>query len=71
MLKLQHAPIISPGNEGLVHHIIVYLCKPGFNKTMIGKGNICEHENMPDDVDECRRAPMLAAWAIGGKVGFF
>lgn len=63
---MQFAPVVTPGNEGIVHHILVYQC---FNRTgfSLGHAGSCE-ANMPDEVANCRGAAPVAAWAIGGNV---
>ncbi|XP_078677954.1 DBH-like monooxygenase protein 1 [Branchiostoma floridae x Branchiostoma belcheri] len=51
-------PIIQPGNEGVVHHILVYQCTAG--------------SNPPSGSQECASMPwgqcraVMAAWAVGG-----
>eukprot|EP01084_Bolivina_argentea_P213885 363148_1 len=62
-------PIISDGNEPIVHHILVYQCPTvNFNRSNIGKEADCdEWANMPDLVPDCRTGHAVAVWAIGGS----
>ncbi|XP_065840799.1 DBH-like monooxygenase protein 1 [Oscarella lobularis] len=58
------APIVTPGNEGIVHHIVVFQC---FNKTGFDFGyNGACNGNKPDEVSNCLGTAPVAAWAIGG-----
>eukprot|EP00058_Branchiostoma_floridae_P018836 XP_002604325.1 hypothetical protein BRAFLDRAFT_125270 [Branchiostoma floridae] len=62
-------PIITPGNEGMFHHLIVYKCKANPNITILPAehpGHECQSPNMPSDWDDCYEGSMVAAWAIGG-----
>ena len=59
---------VQPGNEGLVHHFIVYECHGDFNDTHFGVGYDCvSSANMP--LRRCYINNMVAAWGIGGEVG--
>ncbi|KAK3703839.1 hypothetical protein QZH41_012444, partial [Actinostola sp. cb2023] len=65
------SPVISPGNEGLVHHILVYECiddLPPSNLTFEGD---CDSPNMPDVLAGCAAKSAVAAWAIGGSNFYF
>ena len=59
--------VVEPGNDGLVHHMLLYMCSKNFNDTHRDHSNKCEHPNMPRDVSNCRVAIMYA-WAIGAGV---
>ena len=57
---------MTPGNEGIVHHIVVFQC---FNKTGFDFGyNGACNGNKPDEVSNCLGTAPVAAWAIGGTV---
>ena len=58
--------MVTPGNEGVVHHIIIYRC---FNGTVFSTGyeGSC-HGNMPDEHFRCRASAPILAWGIGGNV---
>ena len=59
---------VQPGNEGLVHHFVVYECHGDFNDTHFGAGYDCvSSANMP--LRGCYINNMVAAWGIGGEVG--
>jgi len=60
-------PIVEEGNEGAVHHYIVYECDEDIiNDEAIGAEGVCatDFENMP--AKECRGSSTLYSWAIGG-----
>ncbi|KAK3586448.1 hypothetical protein CHS0354_001830 [Potamilus streckersoni] len=57
-------PIITPGNEKHVHHIVVYRCRgidPKFDKVHY----IC-YDEIPKGLVPCY--DVIIAWAIGGNV---
>ncbi|CAH1233754.1 MOXD1 [Branchiostoma lanceolatum] len=66
--------VITPGNEGMVHHMIVYKCHPNPNRTVSPNehpGHECFTPNMPQDWMECYKGSLIAAWAVGtGDVSF-
>ncbi|XP_066271541.1 DBH-like monooxygenase protein 1 homolog [Branchiostoma lanceolatum] len=66
--------VITPGNEGMVHHMIVYKCHPNPNRTVSPHehpGHECFTPNMPQDWMECYKGSLIAAWAVGtGDVSF-
>ncbi|XP_037094881.1 DBH-like monooxygenase protein 1 [Pollicipes pollicipes] len=64
--------LIQPGNEGFVHHIIVYECtvpewrRDAFERYVSGQqGARCYSPNMPVDWGRCGH--ILAVWAVGGS----
>ena len=57
-------PIISKGNEGVVHHILLYHCFSMADETF-NEGHDCLSPNMPDYISDCRNNP-IHAWAVGG-----
>jgi len=60
-------PIITPGNEGIVHHILLYSCifsNAGFD-SHLNKVHDCISQNMPRELQRCRTT-IFAGWAIGG-----
>ena len=61
--SLQYEPVITPGNELNVHHVLIYSCKD-INSTYDGvQGNCYERDRpLPDCYD------VVIAWAIGGEV---
>lgn len=61
---------VQPGNEGLVHHFVVYECHGDFNDTHFGAGYDCvSSANMP--LRGCYINNMVAAWGIGGEAFYF
>ncbi|XP_066265502.1 DBH-like monooxygenase protein 1 homolog [Branchiostoma lanceolatum] len=62
-------PIITPGNEGLFHHVLIYKCRTMPNITILPEehpGHECQSPNMPSDWYGCYGGSIIAAWAIGG-----
>ncbi|XP_064648503.1 DBH-like monooxygenase protein 1 [Lineus longissimus] len=59
---IKDEPIITPGNEGVVHHMIVYPCSASFkpDNTSIGGQSVACEETM---LQECTSAVFL--WAVG------
>ncbi|XP_066264864.1 DBH-like monooxygenase protein 1 homolog isoform X2 [Branchiostoma lanceolatum] len=63
------SPMITPGNEGMVHHMDFYLCHQPPNMTGIPHdhtGHDCADPNMPSEWNGCFMGSMLATWTIGG-----
>ncbi|XP_066265485.1 DBH-like monooxygenase protein 1 homolog isoform X1 [Branchiostoma lanceolatum] len=62
-------PIITPGNEGVFHHAIIYTCKTNPNITIVLEehpGHECHSPNMPSDWIGCYGGSIVFVWAIGG-----
>ncbi len=57
--------MITPGNEGIVHHIILYLCQGELNDRDDGKAWDCINDIMPK-AGRCQVATFV--WAVGGNV---
>nr|XP_006815112.1 PREDICTED: DBH-like monooxygenase protein 1 homolog [Saccoglossus kowalevskii] len=66
---IKYEPIVQPGNEALVHHILVYMCYGDLNDTHHGIEGECYSPNMPPELYEC--GTTIMAWAIGGGPFFF
>lgn len=64
--KSQVEPIIQPGHESEVHHILLYGCKHTVSMETIGKAHECFHRNMPSDFWGC--SSVILVWGIGGEV---
>ncbi|KAK2120557.1 hypothetical protein P7K49_001943 [Saguinus oedipus] len=62
---VMYEPIVTKGNEGLVHHMEVFQCPPEMDSVPYFSGP-CDSETKPDNLNYCRR--VLAAWALGAKV---
>ncbi|XP_064605912.1 DBH-like monooxygenase protein 1 [Liolophura sinensis] len=59
-------PVIQPGHEFLVHHIVVYGCLRPVSRAAVNFGHPCYHRAMPADWWHCNA--VLLAWSIGGGV---
>ncbi|XP_019631108.1 PREDICTED: DBH-like monooxygenase protein 1 homolog [Branchiostoma belcheri] len=63
------APIVTPGNEGVFHHVLIYKCKTNPNITITPlehPGHECQSPNMPQDWYGCYEGSLVMAWGIGG-----
>lgn len=61
----QYEPIVTKGNEALVHHMEVFQCAAQF-ETFPQFSGPCDSKMKPRRLDYCRH--VLAAWALGAKV---
>eukprot|EP00484_Ammonia_sp_Unknown_P001510 CAMPEP_0197021526 /NCGR_PEP_ID=MMETSP1384-20130603/2418_1 /TAXON_ID=29189 /ORGANISM="Ammonia sp." /LENGTH=642 /DNA_ID=CAMNT_0042449369 /DNA_START=26 /DNA_END=1950 /DNA_ORIENTATION=- len=65
-------PIIQEGNEGAVHHIIVYWCTDFDEEYMNFEEDCNEFANMPDFAGKhCRSEVALSGWAVGAADFYF
>ena len=62
---LQYEPIVTEGNEALVHHMEVFQCAAEFESVPHFSGP-CDSKMKPERLNYCRH--VLAAWALGAKV---
>lgn len=62
---LQYEPLVTKGNEALVHHMEVFQCAPQFESVPSFSGP-CDSKMKPERLNYCRH--VLAAWALGAKV---
>ncbi|CAH3036714.1 unnamed protein product [Pocillopora meandrina] len=63
-------PYVTPGNEGIVHHLLVYECHGNFsNASLYGSGFDCSVPNMP--LRSCYDYSVVAAWAVGGTAFYY
>lgn len=60
----QYEPIITKGNEALVHHMEVFQCPKEFPGSDFS--GPCDSKMKPDRLNHCRH--VLAAWALGAAV---
>nr|XP_054093791.1 dopamine beta-hydroxylase isoform X2 [Callithrix jacchus] len=65
---VMYEPIVTKGNEGLVHHMEVFQCPPEMDSVPYFSGP-CDSEKKPDNLNYCRR--VLAAWALGAKAFYY
>ena len=64
---IQVEPYIQKGNEGFVHHYVIYECDGNFTENDFNEGVDCHtRANMP--YRRCQQADLIAAWAVGGEV---
>lgn len=61
----QYEPIVTAGNEALVHHMEVFQCAAEFESFPAFSGP-CDSKMKPERLNYCRH--VLAAWALGAKV---
>ena len=69
LIQTQVEPVIQAGNEGVVHHMLLYECNDTFPDHHLNYTGHCYARNMPPAVADCRGGSAMFAWAIGGKVG--
>lgn len=63
-------PYIQKGNEGFVHHYIIYECEGNFTDDDLNEGANCySSANMP--YRSCQKADLIAGWAVGGEAIYF
>ncbi|XP_068754351.1 DBH-like monooxygenase protein 1 isoform X1 [Montipora capricornis] len=63
-------PYVQPGNEGLVHHLMVYECHGNFNDSHFKAGYNCRDQaNMP--LGKCYFNNIVAAWGFGGEAFYY
>lgn len=63
--SLQYEPVITAGNEALVHHMEVFQCAAEFDSFPHYNGP-CDSKMKPERLNYCRH--VLAAWAMGAQV---
>ena len=61
-------PIIQEGNEGIVHHMLLYECSDDFPRSNLSYQGTIFSPDMPPAVRECAGPSVITAWAIGGQV---
>ncbi|KAL9970009.1 hypothetical protein ACROYT_G022312 [Oculina patagonica] len=62
-------PYIQKGNEGIVHHFLVYECQGTFNDSHYGTGYDCVDPNMP--FKQCLSPKIVAVWGTGGEAFYY
>ncbi|KAK3586460.1 hypothetical protein CHS0354_001844 [Potamilus streckersoni] len=65
MIKVE--PIITPGNELLVHHMVIYRCS-GNDPNLDGVNYMC-FGDVPQGLQQCYHT--IIAWAIGGQAFYY
>ncbi|XP_031575456.1 DBH-like monooxygenase protein 1 homolog, partial [Actinia tenebrosa] len=64
-------PVISSGNDRVVHHMLVYECNRDFPRSNLSVNGPCYASNMPPAVQECTGSSVIASWGIGGGPFYF
>eukprot|EP01084_Bolivina_argentea_P203171 347040_1 len=66
-------PVVQEGNEGLVHHILLYTCPERYvDLDYLNTGWNCDDApNMATNVTHCRQGSVMYAWAVGGGYFYF
>lgn len=62
-------PKITPGNEALVHHILLFECNDLTDEELAFRGR-CYIDNMPSALSNCQDK-VIIGWAVGGSGTFF
>ncbi|XP_074150142.1 dopamine beta-hydroxylase isoform X1 [Sminthopsis crassicaudata] len=65
---VMYEPIITKGNEALVHHMEVFQCAAEIEKIPHFNGT-CDSKMKPEKLNHCRH--VLAAWALGAKPFYY
>nr|XP_012637425.1 dopamine beta-hydroxylase [Microcebus murinus] len=65
---VMYEPVITAGNEALVHHMEVFQCAAEFDSFPHFNGP-CDSKMKPDRLNYCRH--VLAAWALGAKPFYY
>ena len=68
LFLFQFEPVIQPGNEGLVHHIIMYACHGEMDEDVHGVAWDCLNDWMPEQ-ENCYTSMFI--WAVGGHCKIF
>ncbi|XP_029775390.1 dopamine beta-hydroxylase [Suricata suricatta] len=65
---VMYEPIVTKGNQLLVHHMEVFQCTPPLKSFPLFSGP-CDSKMKPPDLNYCRH--VLAAWALGAKAFYY
>nr|XP_005990707.1 PREDICTED: dopamine beta-hydroxylase [Latimeria chalumnae] len=65
---VMYEPVITKGNEAIVHHIEVFQCAPEYD-TIPHYNGPCDSKMKPERLNYCRH--VLAAWAMGAKAFYY
>ncbi|XP_022085295.1 dopamine beta-hydroxylase-like isoform X1 [Acanthaster planci] len=66
---IQYEAVVTPGNEGIVHHMEVFHCILPAGVKVPDYNGECEGEDLPAELASCRR--VIGAWAMGAKAFFY
>ncbi|XP_066188952.1 dopamine beta-hydroxylase [Sylvia atricapilla] len=65
---IMYEPVVTAGNEALVHHMEVFQCTAQFDSFPHYNGP-CDSKMKPDRLNYCRH--VLAAWAMGAQAFYY
>lgn len=68
---VQIDPIVQAGNEGVVHHMILYECGDNFPQIHVDFEGKTNSPDMPPPVLQCIGLSIITAWAIGGQSFYY
>ena len=71
LIHFQVVPNIQKGNEGIVHHFVVYECNGSFNESDFDQGADCSDDNTDVPYFKCRFSTIVTTWAKGRDVSNF
>ena len=63
---MQFAPIISPGSEPYVHHLLIYVCDGLDGLDLTTEQGACD--TLDQRIRSCVGGLLVGAWAVGGEV---
>ena len=65
----QVVPSIQKGNEGFVHHLLMFECDGNFTEEHFNQGVECSRRtDNNSSYPECISSTLIATWAVGGEV---
>jgi len=64
-------PIIQEGNQGVVHHMVLYECSDDFPRSNVSYEGTLDSPDMPPAVEDCAGPTVIVAWAVGGASFYY
>ncbi|XP_059175984.1 DBH-like monooxygenase protein 1 homolog [Physella acuta] len=61
----KYEPIVQPGHEELVHHLVVYYCPIKVDDKFLNTSYMCYDETPSQELNQCEH--VIISWAIGGR----
>ncbi|XP_053137691.1 dopamine beta-hydroxylase isoform X6 [Hemicordylus capensis] len=65
---IEYEPVITEGNEAIVHHMEIFQCAASF-ETFPRYSGPCDSKMKPERLNYCRH--VLAAWAMGAQAFYY
>ncbi|CAL1547319.1 unnamed protein product, partial [Lymnaea stagnalis] len=62
---IRYEPVIQPGHEQLVHHILLYYCPANIDDKFVGTSFMC-YDETPTELQDCDS--VFISWAVGGRI---